>query len=104
MKMCARSARVINSVALIAFLMGCGLSVVPTFAREELSAGQAGDPTDGNGITSTSGSSFESASNPSHSASQKQAVNRAFPEIVFVVNGVVYRLDIQVLLSRWKRT
>lgn len=104
MKMPARSARVINCVVLTAFLMGCCFSVVPTFAREDISAGQAGDPTDGNGITSTNGSTYEPTAGSSPVVSEQRSIIRALPELVFVVNGVVYRLDIQVLLNRWKRT
>lgn len=103
MKMCTRSARVINCVALLAFLVGCGLSAAPGYARQDLSAGQAGDPTDGNGITSTSGSSHESASSSTQQVRHEQAVDRTLPELVVIINGVVYRLDIQYLLSLWKR-
>lgn len=104
MKMCTRTARVINCVALLAFLMACGLSVAPGYAREDLSAGQAGDPTDGNGITSTGGSSYGSSSSSAQQGRHQQAIDRTLPELVLVINGVVYRLDIQILLSLWKRT
>lgn len=104
MKMCARTARVINCVALTAFLLACGSSVAPAIAREDLSAGQTGDPTDGNGITSTS----SSASEPTHGSllakSDQKAIKWPLPEIVLLVNGLIYRLDIQVFLNSWKRT
>lgn len=104
MKMCAGSARVINCVALIVYLLVCGIGLTPTFAREHISAGQAGDPTDGNGIASTNGSSYEPPSETSRLEPVRPISNRWIPELVFVLHGVVYRVDVQLLLNSWKRT
>ncbi len=104
MKMYARSARVIHCAALVAFLAGCGLGVLPAVAREEMSAGQAGDPTDGNGIASTSGSTYESANNSAQQVDDQRTGHRTHPELVLFINGAVYRLRICDLIGLWKRT
>lgn len=94
------------SAMLLAVLLLVGGTSMPAFAKEDLSAGQAGDPTDGNGITSTSGATSEDQGQSSAAATIKQSGIRLAPtwaphELVLMVNGAVYHIDLQRLLCRW---
>lgn len=90
-----------SAMLLAVFLLVSGAGA-PVWARENMSAGQAGDPTDGNGISST-GSGSQDTGDESHAASQvRSAPTIVIPDLVILVNGVAYRIDIQLLFSRWK--
>jgi hypothetical protein len=94
------------SAMLLAVLLLVSGTSMPAFAKENISAGQAGDPTDGNGITSTSGATSEDQGQSSATATTIQSEARRMPawaphELVLMVNGAVYHIDLQLLLCRW---
>ncbi len=88
-----------SAMLLAVFLLVTGAGA-PVWARENISAGQAGDPTDGEGISSTGSATPEG--DTYSSAVESTAPHSAVPVLVLVVNGLVFHLNIQLLLSRWK--
>jgi len=85
-------------LAVVLLVSGVG---APVWGRENISAGQSGDPTDGNGISSSGGNSQESEGTGSI-ANVRIASPVKAPELVLYVNGAMYRVDIHLLFGRWK--
>jgi hypothetical protein len=87
---------------LLSLFFGTGGVLSPVSARVDISIGQAGDPTDGEGVTDSGGSSVEPA-NLTRSGFDSERFSRWIPkELVLFVNGVQYRIDLRFLMTNWK--
>ena len=100
MKRVCNSRFAMSAMLLAVFLLVSGAGA-PVWARENISAGQAGDPTDGNGISSTGSGTQDTADDSATASHVKNVPTTPIPDLVIFVNGVAYRIDIQLLLSRW---
>jgi hypothetical protein len=105
MKMRVLNVRVGAGVMLLAAFLLISGAVTPVLARVDMSVGEAGDPTDGNGIESGGGSSIDnqrpSADQPSPGTTESES-RIVYPEIVLVFNGVVCTFFIHRLFNWWR--
>ncbi|MBK7670637.1 MAG: hypothetical protein IPJ24_04455 [bacterium] len=94
--------RISTGAVLLSAVLVVGGIQSPVFAREYMSAGQTGDPTDGEGVTE-SGGTTTNQSTISRVEPRTDGLVRWTPrEIIVVVNGVVHRFDVQFLITKWK--
>lgn len=94
MKRVCNSRFAVCAMLLAVFLL-VGGAVAPVCAREDMSAGQAGDPGDGFGIADTGGSSQPSAGGTGNVISTPQPATQSVVLLPVLWNGV---LTFQVLV------
>lgn len=96
----------ITRIGTVALLLSAQLAfsglLSPANARVEMSSGQAGDPTDGEGIAETGGSSTDPTSSSDGASATVRRATWIPREVVLYVNGVQVRIDLHLLLSKWK--